>query len=875
MPADSCKSSARTVGCVGYRGGMKPIRTITVSSDLPAALEPLRELALNLRWTWRRQTLDLFRQLDPAAFAASGENPIAMLSQVSAVRLAEAAHDDSFLARMRSEVSHLRTYLDSGRWFQRTVPAGTEGSDACIAYFSMEFGITPTLPIYSGGLGILAGDHLKSASDLGVPLIGIGLLYQWGYFSQTLDREGWQQEEYRHNDPDKLPVTPVTDANGEQLTVTVDLPGEKPVEIAVWVAQVGRVPLLLLDTDREANDPEGRAITDRLYGGDHEHRIRQEIVLGIGGVRAVKRWCELTGRPQPTVAHLNEGHAGFSGLERVSMLMQAGAGFAEALAEVRAGTVFTTHTPVPAGIDRFDVDELRRYLDADEHGISRLVPALPVEAALALGVEDGGQVFNMAHMGLRLAQRANGVAKLHGQVSRGMFQQLYPGFDVAEVPITSITNGVHRRTWTSAAMDDLYIKALGDVDISGMSDWSALGGLTDHELTEVRSHLRERLVRMARDHVRQAWLRRGADAAELAWTDSILDPNALTIGFARRVSTYKRLTLMLNDPERLRRILLDEERPVQFVIAGKSHPADRPGKEFLQRLVQFADDAGVRHRIVFLPDYDIQMASVLISGSDVWLNNPVRPEEASGTSGMKAVLNGGLSFSISDGWWDEMKDDAAGWTIPTADVADQAERDRLESSALYEILENRIVPLFYDRDERGMQAGWMDMVRASLVRIAPQITAARMVRDYVTELYLPADRAARAFLRNSDLAAEFTQWRTRAADAWDGVRVHDARLDGADGETISTGDEVTLSVQIDLNGLRDEDVLVEAALGPVDADGEISPMQLIPLRRDEDGRWSARFALTAPGEFGWSVRAVPQHPVLASRSELGMVAIAS
>ncbi len=852
---------------------MKPLNTLTVASDLPDALQPLRELALNLRWTWRRQARDLFRRLDADAYEATGGSPIAMLSQVPAARLQEAARDESFLARMRAEVGDLRTYMESGRWFQRTVPA-TGAPTVSIAYYSMEFGITPTLPIYSGGLGILAGDHLKSASDLGVPLIGIGMLYQWGYFSQSLDRSGWQQENYKHNDPELLPVEPVRDASGEQLTVSVTLPGDREVNIAVWCAQVGRIPLLLLDTDLDSNDEDARAITDRLYGGDHEHRIIQEIVLGIGGTRAVNRYAELTGHPAPTVAHLNEGHAGFSGLERIGSLMQKGQSFAQALAEVRAGTVFTTHTPVPAGIDRFDVEELRRYLDADESGISRLVPSLPVEAALQLGTEEGGQIFNMAHMGFRLAQRANGVAKLHGKVSREMFQNLYPGFDVPEVPIGSVTNGVHRRTWTSDKMDDLYVKVLGDVDISAMSDWSALSALTDHELDEVRDALRGRLVDMARHHVRESWLRRGADAAELAWTDSILDPNALTIGFARRVSTYKRLTLMLSDPERLRRILLDEERPVQFVIAGKSHPADRPGKEFLQRLVQFADEAGVRHRIVFLPDYDIKMASVLIAGSDVWLNNPIRPEEASGTSGMKAVLNGGLTFSISDGWWDEMADDAAGWTIPTANVEDRAERDRLEAEALYEILESRIVPLFYERDERGNRHGWMEKVRHSLVTIAPQITAARMVRDYVTDLYLPAARAAAAFTEDPTLAASFVDWKNAVCEAWQGVSIQDVRLDGAQGDKVAAGAEVTLSAAVELAGLSPQDVVVEAVIGPVGEDGEIQDAHTIPLQRAEDGRWAARFTLSMPGTVGYAVRATPQHRVLASRAEMGLVTLA-
>ncbi|MFC7373798.1 alpha-glucan family phosphorylase [Brachybacterium sp. GCM10030268] len=863
---------------------MKPISTITVSSQLPAALEPLRELAFNLRWTWRRQCLDLFRSLDPEAFAASGENPIGMLSRVPAGRLAEAARDESFLAKMRSEVGDLRTYLDSGRWFQRTVPGSGSGSapgsaagTPAVAYFSMEFGITPTLPIYSGGLGILAGDHLKSASDLGVPVVAVGLLYQWGYFSQSLDRSGWQQENYRLNDPDQLPVQPVRGADGQQLRVAVTLPGDREVAIALWQASVGRAPLLLLDTNVEVNDDEARQITDRLYGGDHEHRIVQEIVLGIGGVRAVDAYVAATGFPAPSVFHLNEGHAGFSGLERVGRLMQSGAGFAEAVSEVRAGTVFTTHTPVPAGIDRFEAGQLRHYLGADENGISHLIPSLPVEAALALGIEEGGDIFNMAQLGFRTSQRANGVAELHGAVSRAMFQDLYPGFDVPEIPIGSVTNGVHRRTWTSAPMDDLFKKALGDVDVSSLSDWSALATLTDHELTEARDTLRADLVDMARTHVKDSWLSRGADEAELAWTDHILDPGALTIGFARRVSTYKRLTLMLSDPERLRRILLNPERPVQIIIAGKSHPADRPGKEFLQQLVRFADDHGVRHRIVFLPDYDIRMASVLIAGSDVWLNNPIRPEEASGTSGMKAVLNGGLTFSISDGWWDEMKDDEAGWTIPTAHVPEQSERDRLEAEALYEILESRIVPLFYERDARGMQHGWLTKIRSSLVTIAPQITAARMVRDYVTDLYLPAARAASAFVADPTLAGSFTSWKADVQEAWPKVSVTDVALEGAredEGGVVATGGEVTLLADIELGGLRDEDVVVEAVLGSIGPDGEIAEPQLIPLQRADDRRWAARFALTVPGDVGYTVRVTPQHPVLSSRAELGLVATA-
>jgi starch phosphorylase len=855
---------------------MRPISTFTVGSDLPEALAPLRDLAMNLRWTWHRPTVDLFRELDPDAFETSGGNPIAMLPLVPVCRLQQAAREDAFLTRMRQEQQDLDDYLSSDRWYQRTV-VPEEGEQAPVAYFSMEFGLSPTLPIYSGGLGILSGDHLKSASDLGVPLVAVGLLYQWGYFSQSLDASGWQQEDYRHNDPDLLPIRPVRRTDGQQLTVDMSLPGGRHVAIAVWKVQVGRVPLLLLDTDVDGNDEDARAITDRLYGGDSEHRILQELVLGVGGVRAVTAFSEATGAPEPTVFHLNEGHAGFSGLERLGRLMEQGKGFDEALVDVRSGTVFTTHTPVPAGIDRFDVDTLRHYLDPDEQGRSRTIGALPVEAALALGIEDDGGAFNMAHMGFRLAQRANGVSQLHGAVSRAMFRPLYAGFDADEVPIGAVTNGVHRRTWTSQRMDALYTAALGDADISSLTDWSGLAGLSDQDLTETRDGLRAELVTMARRCTRDSLLRRGFDAAEIGWADDVLDPSALTIGFARRVSTYKRLTLMLQDPERLRRILLDDERPVQFVIAGKAHPADVPGKEFMQRLVQFADDAGVRHRIVFLPDYDIRMAQVLVAGADVWLNNPIRPEEASGTSGMKAVLNGGLTFSISDGWWDEMATDEAGWTIPTAQVEDRGRRDRIEAGALYDLLEHRIVPLFHERGQDGLRHAWLEKVRTSLTTIAPRVTASRMVREYTTELYLPAARAARAFHDDPAFGAGFSAWKQHVAAQWGQIWIGDVRLDGAHGpagDRVAAGTEVTVSAAVDLAGLAEQDVTVEAVVGSPGATGELEHPELIPMRRGEDGRFLARLVVGRPGPVGYTVRVVPHHPALAARAELGLVTTA-
>ena len=841
---------------------MKALRTLSVTSELPAELEGLRTLAYNLRWTWNAETRDLFEALDPRAYEESNRNPVVQLGMVPARRYSEVAADPKFRSALEDCLEDLDTYMTSGRWFQKEVPAAP-----AIAYFSMEFGITPTLPIYSGGLGILAGDHLKSASDLGVDLIGVGLLYQWGYFSQSLNREGWQQENYKQNVTEDLAVVPVTDADGDQVCVNVTFPGERIITIALWKAQVGRISLLLLDTNVEGNDEGARQITDRLYGGDHFHRIEQEIVLGIGGVRAVERFAELEGRRERDVFHLNEGHAGFLGLERIGQLMGKGLSFDAALTKTRAGSVFTTHTPVPAGIDRFDAGQLRHFLDADGNGISRLVPNLPVEAALTLGVEDGGQIFNMAHMGFRLSQRSNGVAKLHGETSRRMFKDLYPGFDEAEVPITSITNGVHRRTWISRPMDALYKSVFGDIDLSARSDWSQLGTLSDEALLDVRNTLRANLVERAREDVRRSWVRRGAHPGELGWVDSVLDPNVLTIGFARRVSTYKRLTLMLSQPERLRDILLNEERPVQIVVAGKAHPADYPGKEFMQRLVQFADDHGVRHRIVFLADYDIRMAQYLVSGSDVWLNNPIRPEEASGTSGMKVALNGGLTFSTSDGWWDEMATDDAGWTIETVDIEDRAERDRLEAESLYNILENRIVPLFYDRDESGVPAKWLQMVRNSLVEIAPKVTATRMVRDYVEQLYAPASQSVALFANDEGLSHEFAEYKQRLAQGWGGVSVRDVE-DSVDGDVLA------VSASVELGEIHADDVQVQLVVGSANEDGELEDPITVAMTQGVDGRYAAEHPLETLGSVGYTVRVVPSHRVLAHTAELGLVRVA-
>ena len=494
------------------------------------------------------------------------------------------------------------------------------------------------LPQYSGGLGILAGDHLKSASDLGVPVIGVGLLYRHGYFTQSLSADGWQTERYPADDPNGLPLTLLRDPEtNDPVLVSVTLAGGKLLTAQVWLAQVGRVPLLLLDSYVEQNEPALHEVTDRLYGGGGEHRLRQELLLGIGGVRAVRAFCAITGHAEPEVFHTNEGHAGFLGLERIREYTATGLTFDEALELCRAGTVFTTHTPVPAGIDRFPRELIERYFAQGAVG-----ETLPLDRVLALGAETypGGDphVFNMAVMGMRLAQRVNGVSRLHGQVSREMFAGLWPGFDTSEVPIGSITNGVHAPTWEASKVSEL-----GD----------AAAAADAGRLWEIRRQLRSTMITETRRRLRDSWRQRGASGAELTWIDDVLDEDVLTIGFARRVPSYKRLTLMLNDPQRLAGLLLDPERPLQIVIAGKAHPADEGGKRLIQQMVRFADSEAVRRRIVFLPDYDMALAHYLVQGCDVWLNNPLRPLEACGTSGMKVALNGGLNVSVRDGWWDE------------------------------------------------------------------------------------------------------------------------------------------------------------------------------------------------------------------------------
>ncbi len=854
---------------------MKAIRRFTVRTVLPESLSALDELSTNLRWSWHEPTRQLFQSIDPTIWADTGHDPIALLGAVDTERLAELADDDEFVARAFSLLGDLHHYLTEPRWYQ-----GLEDAPASIGYFSPEFGIAAALPQYSGGLGILAGDHLKSASDLGVPIIAVGLFYRAGYFRQAISREGWQLESYPVLDPDGLPLSVLRYPDGSAANVALALPDGGTLTARIWQVAVGRVRLLLLDTDIPENDDSLCGVTDRLYGGGGEHRLLQELLLGVGGVRAIKVYTDLTGGVFPEVFHSNEGHAGFLGLERISDRIGEGLSFAEALQVTRAGTLFTTHTPVPAGIDRFEFELVKRYFSTD------LLPGVDPNDVLALGSEnyEGGDPtkFNMAVMGLRLAQRANGVSRLHGEVSRGMFGALWPGFDTEEVPITSVTNGVHAPTWTDPVLLDLAKERLGTSDTTAC-EWNS-DAVSDGDLWGARNLMRQQLVGDARRRMSEAWQEQNPGLGVPGWYANLLDANVLTIGFARRVPTYKRLTLMLHDEDRLRALLTHPERPVQLVIAGKSHPADDEGKRLIQRLVEFAAGADVRERIVFLPNYDIAMAQLLYPGTDVWLNNPLRPLEACGTSGMKAALNGSLNLSILDGWWAEFYDEENGWAIPSADSAgDAAERDKLEAESLYDLIEHQIAPRFYDRGgdsgKDGLPHRWVKSIRHTLATLSPQLSADRMVREYVERLYRPAALAERAMTAaHFQPARELAAWKQRVKSAWSQVQVTHVESGGVD-TVPEVGDELHLRAQVYLDGLSANDVEVQVVYGRAREGDTLSEVQLEPLTVAEQpegqaATFTGTVRLSRAGSFGYTVRVVPKHPMLANSAELGLVAIA-
>lgn len=712
----------------------RPGRMLSVVPSLPPKLGRLRELAYNLWWTWDGETTELFRRLDPDLWQTTGENPALMLGTVSQRRLEEAANDIGFLAHMERICRRFDEYIgDKQTWYER---AHTAAGEMCIAYLSPEFGLTGCLPIYSGGLGILAGDHLKSASDLGLPLVGVGLLYQQGYFRQYIKRNGRQGELYPSNDFYNMPIQLQRREDGTPMTIQLAYTSRQ-VTAQVWRAQVGRVPLFLLDTNLPTNSREGRRITKRLYGGDLDMRLRQEIMLGIGGIRALDSMGIL-----PTLCHMNEGHTAFVNLERIRILISRyGLSFAEARELVSASSIFTTHTSVPAGIDEFPPKVIDKYF-CDYYpllGLSR-------DEFLALGRQnpkDKNEPFCMAILALRLADQANGVSRIHGEVSRRLWQHIWPGLPEDEVPIASVTNGIHLRSWVSsdtiAPLLDRYLGERWHEEPLNPDVWQRIDDIPDEELWQAHEQCRQRLVAVARQRLRAQLERQGVPTSEIGMANEVLNPEALTIGFARRFAEYKRPTLILRDSERLRSILTNRDRPVQLIFAGKAHPDDKLGKELIKKVIRFARQEELRRQIVFIEDYDMTLARYLAQGVDVWLNTPRCYQEACGTSGMKAAANGVLHMSVLDGWWAEAYQPNIGWAIGRGEEYDDSEyQDEIESQAIYHLLEKEIIPLFYERGDDGLPQEWVRRMKAAMRAICPRFNADRMVREYCEHFYIPA-----------------------------------------------------------------------------------------------------------------------------------------
>lgn len=879
---------------------MKPIRTFNVSPSLPAKLEPLRKLALNLHWDWNFEATNLFRRLDQDLWEACHYNPVLMLGIVSQARLQEVAEDDGFLAHLDRAVRQLDNYVRDRAWYRKhrgsqylnapNTPSSEStalNATECYAYFSAEFGLTSCLPIYSGGLGVLAGDHLKSASDLGLPLVGVGLLYQEGYFAQYLNADGWQQEFYPINDFYNMPLHLERHPDGSEIRISVDYPG-RSVYARIWRVQVGTVPLYLLDTNIEPNSQYDQDITDQLYGGDIDLRIHQEMMLGIGGVRMLQALGL-----SPSAYHMNEGHSAFLALERIHTLMDAeGLTFAEAQQVAQSSQLFTTHTPVAAGIDLFPPDKVIHYLGhyAQRFGLSR-------EQFLSWGREDPGDLsapFSMAILAIKMATFVNGVSQLHGAVSRTMFQGLWPDFLLEDVPITSITNGVHALSCVAKSTQELYDRYLGpswsDAP-ANMLLWERVQSIPDDELWRNHERARSELIVFVRDRLEKSLHDRGASQIEMEQVKEALDPAALTIGFARRFATYKRATLFLRDLDRIKRILLDyhrdrlhgsrlsgEKRPVQFVIAGKAHPRDLPGKELIREIIHFVREEGMQSNVVFIPNYDIHVSRLMVAGCDVWLNTPRRPREASGTSGMKAAMNGLPNLSILDGWWDEADYVRTGWPIGHGeDYADPTYQDEVEANAFYDLLEQEVVPLFYDRDRDGIPRRWVAKMKDAIRLNCPRFNTSRMVSEYAMRGYFPASDRHRTMTASQYAAAkELAQWRQHLFEHWYEIKVEDV-LTSVQGD-VQVGEAIAVKARLNLGQLTPADVKVELCQGTIDDKGDIPHGTCVPMEyQGQDVQipvhslYTADISYSVSGLQGLSLRILPSHPHLSHSFEPGLI----
>jgi starch phosphorylase len=852
---------------------MPTLRRYTVIPRLPSPLERLRELAYNLWWAWSPGARELFVRIDPDLWDEVHGNPIELLSRVDQKRIDELACDDAFLSHLDGAHSAFQRYMSREGWFSRAFP---QAQTARIAYFSMEYGLHESLPIYSGGLGVLAGDHLKTASDLGLPLVGVGLAYAEGYFRQVLNDDGWQGERYPINDWHRLPVQPVLDPNGKRLIIRVAYP-DRTVHAQLWRVQVGRVPLFLLDANLEVNAPIDRSITGPLYGGDQEFRVRQEIMLGIGGVHAL----ESMGMT-PTVCHMNEGHSAFLAIERIGRVMrEKKVSFAVASEACSSSNIFTTHTPVPAGNDAFDPNLVRRYLEP-----YRAPLGLSEQELLDLGrvgaSEQAPALFSMPVLAMRTADHYNGVSELHGEVSRQMWQALWPELPPHEIPITSITNGVHTASWISDEMGALFTRYLGPRWSEATDDkqlWARAYDIPDAELWQTHEHRRHRLVTLARKWLRTAAERRGAPRDEIARCEEVLDPRALTIGFARRFATYKRAALLFSDLERVKKLLNDPDRPVQLVFAGKAHPQDRGGKELIRSIVHASREVGLTGRVAFIEDYDMRIGRALVSGVDVWLNTPRRPLEASGTSGMKAAANGALNVSVLDGWFAEAWRDYGwdvGWAIGRGEEYPDGTGDRVEAELLYDLLEREVVPLFFQRETRDrLPRAWIKKMKNSIAKLVPDYNTARMVRQYTEKFYAPSIALTeRVMAENLAEAQKLASWKKKVSDAWPDVAIKDVILKSP--HELQVGERMRVEAIVHLGALSPDDVAVELYHGPTAGGHELARGDIVRMRAIEKGeggtyRYFGEIPTRDSGAHAFAARIMPFNPAMTHPYETSLI----
>jgi glycogen phosphorylase len=839
---------------------------------LPASLEPLREIAFNLWWAWQAKARWLFWYLDPGLWDRVNHSPLKMIQQVSQSRLEAAAKDDDFLVAVNSVYHELQSYLaNTETWASTRPPHFSPQKPIC--YLSAEFGFHESIPIYSGGLGILSGDHTKAASDLGLPFVGVSLLYRHGYFKQQITRDGRQEAIDLNQNFRQVPVREAM-RDGTPVMVTLTLP-DGPLLVKVWEMHIGRVTLYLLDTDLPENRPADHGITAQLYGGDREMRMKQEICLGIGGKRAMRALGF-----EPAVFHLNEGHSAFLSLERIRLRVEKhGLDFSSALQVVAASTIFTTHTPVPAGNESFPIDLMRKYFStfAEEVGIG-------FDRLMSYGqplVNANPNEFSMTILALRTSRHANGVSSIHGRVSRGMWKDVWAGVPEDEVPITSITNGVHTRTWLAPEIAKLYETYLGsdwDRHLSEVDYWRRVIEIPAAELWETHQLLKGRLIDFIRIRLRRQRERNGEPPERLREVNHLLDPEILTIGFARRFATYKRALLLFSQPERLKALANNPKRPVQFLFAGKAHPADRHGQDLIRQVVELSETEGLKSRLIFVEDYDACIGRRLYQGVDLWLNNPLRPYEASGTSGMKPPPNGGINLSVLDGWWAEAWNRQNGWAIGEEIKGGSTEfQNEVDANSLYSILENQVAPLFYARPDGRLPLAWIQLMRESMRSVTPRFNTHRMVEEYCTRLYEPAASAAKRLAANSCLPARnLRDWKEHMRRSWDSVKIEEAHLDGTDLSNVPVGQPVHITARVSLGEIKPEFVSVQACLGRGESDNIVS-CHVVPLSngKPSDASGVHRFHGTVTpddsGEFALSLRVIPTHPFLTQAHELRLI----